>query len=132
MKKIRMMAAAFLILMCFALTGCGKYISSWSASAYVHSNTSKLAYMDFGTFSGTQVHTLKVKEESGTLKYTAKLETGSATVYVDYDGEKKELFSIKDGESKEGSLKDLKEGKIYVIVETDGKCENGEFEFELE
>ena len=27
---------------------------------------------------------------------------------------------------------DLKEGKIYVIVETDGKCENGEFEFELE
>ena len=26
----------------------------------------------------------------------------------------------------------VKEGKIYVIVETDGKCEEGKFEFEIE
>ena len=53
-------------------------------------------------------------------------------VYVDYDGTKKELFKLSDGEEINSSLKDLKEGTVYVIFETDGKCENGEFEFELE
>lgn len=132
MKKIRMMAAVIMLLMSFSLTGCGKYVASWSASAYAHSNTSDSAFMDFWTFKGTEVLNLQCKNEPGTLKYSAELKTGKATVYIDHDGEKKELFSIKDGENKEGSLPDLKEGKIYILVETDGKCENGEFNFELE
>ena len=99
---------------------------------YVHSNTSHSAYMNFGTLNGTEVQTLKCKEETGTLKYSAKLDTGNATVYIDYDGEKKELFKIGAGEEIEDSFDGLKEGKIYVIVETDGKCEEGKFEFELE
>ena len=78
------------------------------------------------------LHTLKCKNETGTLNYSGKLEKGNVIVYVDYDGTKKELFKLSDGEEINSSLKDLKEGTVYVIFETDGKCENGEFEFELE
>ena len=133
MKKIAKVTLIMItVLASLCLTGCGKYVSSWSASAYVHTNTSSYAYMDFGTFKGTQVHTLKCKNETGTLNYSGKLEKGNVIVYVDYDGTKKELFKLSDGEEINSSLKNLKEGTVYVIFETDGKCENGEFEFEIE
>ena len=132
MKITKVILALVMALATLSFTGCGKYTSSWSASAYVHTNTSTYAYMDFWTFKGTQVHTLKCKNESGTLTYSGKLEKGNVIVYVDYDGTKKELFRLGEGEEINSSLKYLKEGTVYVIFETDGKCENGEFEFEIE
>ena len=131
-KNYKMWIITVMLIGTLCLTGCAKYISSWSATMYVHSNTSHSTYMNFGTLNGTEVQTLKCKEETGTLKYSAKLDTGSATVYIDYDGEKKELFKIGAGEEIEDSFDGLKEGKIYIIVETDGKCEEGKFEFEIE
>ena len=131
-KNYKMWIITVMLIGTLCLTGCAKYISSWSATMYVHSNTSHSAYMNFGTLNGTEVQTLKCKEETGTLKYSAKLEIGSATVYIDYDGEKKELFKIGAGEEIEDSFDGLKEGKVYIIVETDGKCEEGKCEFEIE
>ena len=131
-KNYKMWIITVMLIGTLCLTGCAKYISSWSATMYVHSNTSHSTYMNFGTLNGTEVQTLKCKEETGTLKYSAKLDTGSATVYIDYDGEKKELFKIGAGEEIEDSFDGLKEGKVYIIVETDGKCEEGKFEFEIE
>lgn len=127
----RMLIVIVMLFGMLCMTGCAKYTSSWSASLYVHSNTSDSASMSFWTFTGTEVQTLKCKDETGTLKYSAKLEIGSATVYIDYDGEKKELFKIGAGEEIEDSFDGLKKGKIYVIVETDGKCEEGKFEFAI-
>ena len=77
MKKIAKVTLIMItVLASLCLPGCGKYVSSWSASAYVHTNTSTYAYMDFWTFKGTQVHTLKCKNETGTLNYSGKLEKG--------------------------------------------------------
>ena len=133
MKKLsKVILVLVMVLASLCFTGCGKYRSSWSASAYVHSNTSSSAYMNFWTFKGTQVHTMKCKNESGTLTYSGKLEKGNAVIYVDYDGVKKELFRISDGEEVNSSINDLEKGTVYVIFETEGKCENGEFEFNLE
>ena len=132
MKKMtKIILILTMVLTSIGLTGCGKYISSWSATAYVHTNTSTYGYMNFWTFSGTEVHTMKCKNESGTLYYSATLEKGNAVIYVDYDGDKKELFKISDGGEVNSSLDITGKGTVYVIVETDGKCENGEFEFEI-
>jgi len=131
-KKSLLLIIMVLTAASICLTGCGKYISSWSATMYVHSNTSDSAYMDFSTFNGTEVQTLKCKEETGTLKYSASLGVGKAVIYIDYDGEKKELFSISGGENIEESFAGLKKGKVYIIVETEDKCEDGKFEFEIE
>ena len=127
----RMLIVIVMLFGMLCMTGCTKYTASWSASLYAHSNTSDSASMSFWTFTGTEVQTLKCKDKTGTLKYSAKLEIGSATVYIDYDGEKKELFKIGAGEEIEDSFDGLKKGKIYVIVETDGKCEEGKFEFAI-
>ena len=82
MKKIAKVTLIMItVLASLCLTGCGKYVSSWSASAYVHTNTSSYAYMDFWTFKGTQVHTLKCKNETGTLNYSGKLEKGNVIVW---------------------------------------------------
>ena len=132
MKKIRRITVILvLVISVLVVTGCSKYISSWSATMCVHSNTSTSAHLSFSTFSGTEADTLKVKEESGTLVYSAKIEKGTATVYVDYDGTKKELFSIKGGEEVNSKLENLKEGEIYVILETSEKCEDGIFEYDI-
>ena len=120
-----------LVMGCF--TGCSKYTSSWNASCFVHSNTSGNAYMDFGTFSGTMVNTLKCEDASKeTLKYTGSLESGKLIVYYDDDGTKKELFTLKEGEEVTSTVEKLHEGTVYIIVETEGKCENGELEFDIE
>ena len=83
MKITKVILALVMALATLSFTGCGKYTSSWSASAYVHTNTSSYAYMDFWTFKGTQVHTLKCKNESGTLTYSGKLEKGNVIVWRD-------------------------------------------------
>ena len=78
------------------------------------------------------VFSLKCKDGSARqMDYTAKLEDGGASVYYDCDGTKKHLFTIGSGESVSSSLEGLPVGKLYVIVETDGKCKEGRFDFEM-
>ena len=133
MKKLRLTIIwIILILITGCFTGCSKYTSNWSASAFVHSNTSKNALMSFWKFSGTMVHTLECKDASQEfLNYSASLKKGKLTVYYDDDGTKKELFKIKEGEEITAEIQKIHEGTVYVIVETDGECESGELEFDI-
>ena len=42
-----------------------------------------------------------------------------------------ELFTLHSGETVDSSLTSLKSENLYLIVETDGKCENGDLSFTL-
>ncbi len=129
MKRTLLLAMPVLILV--LLTGCGKYISSYKAVGFVHSNTTSSASMSFYSFDGSMVFKLKSTGE-GDLKYTAELETGTATVYYDYNGSKSELFTINAGEEINSHGGYVESGTVYVIVETDGACLNGSFLFDVE
>ena len=138
-KIIKLALLMLMILSILALTACDKYVSSWSATGFVHSNTSDSAFMSFWKFKGTMVLKLKCKDSTKEiLKYKGNLnnedeeENGTINVYYDIDGTKKELFSLKNGENVEASLDKLNEGTVYIIVETDGRCENGALEFNIE
>ena len=129
MKKV--LAIILSLLLIFTLAGCGKYTSSYSALALVHSNDSDSALLNFYTLNGRMVFKLNCPDE-GTLKYKAKLESGSVNVYYDITGTKEELFTLSDGEEVESQLEDIGSGKLYIIVETDGKATNGDFHFSVE
>ena len=138
-KALKYVVTILMVLSVLALTACDKYVSSWSATGFVHSNTSDSASMSFWKFKGNIVYKLKCKDSTKeVLKYKGNLdnddedENGTITVYYDDDGTKKELFSLKNGESVEASLDKLNEGTVYIIVETDGRCENGALEFNIE
>ena len=127
MKRIFSLIASLIILL--LLTGCGKYSSSYKAIGFVHSNGSASAEMSFYSFDGRMVFKLKSPGE-GDIKYTGKLESGTATVYYVYHGTS-ELFTISAGEELEGHGGYVEAGTVYIIVETDGECMNGAFSFSV-
>ena len=130
MKKM-LSAFALGMALLFCLSGCGKYASHYNATAFVHSNESDSAFMSFWKFEGNMVFQLKCKQAGQSLAYTAKLETGSATVYYDRGDGKTELCALNAGDETESTLEELKPGTVYVIVEADGQCENGDFHFDI-
>lgn len=129
MKKITALIAAALLLMLTA--GCGRYVSSYNAVGFVHSNTSGSAFMNFYSFEGRMVFSLKSSPDDE-IKYTASLGEGNAAVYYDCSGTKTELFHIDGGGSVASSGGELEDGTVYIIVETDGRCINGGFSFSIE
>ena len=127
MKKL----IPILILVLLALTclvGCSKYTSRYSAVLLISTGTSKAGSISFTSFSGTKVFKLK---SSGQLNYSAELGTGAATVYYDCNGTKIQLFSIGAGQKVGPSSIAVTPGTVYVIVETDGKCQDGKFSFDV-
>ena len=130
MKKMFRTAAAVIVLsLTAALSGC--YSSSYDAVGFVHSNTPHEADMSFYKFDGRIVY--RLTSESGSaakLSYTGKLESGSLEVSLDTDGELKHLCSLKAGEQLDSSVTLPEDTGIYVIVETNGGCENGSLTFE--
>ena len=132
-KIITLALAAALLIGALCMGGCSKYNSKYNAVGFVHSNTSKSAFMTFYSFDGTMAFKLKCGSESaGNIKYSAKLESGSITVYYDNDGTRTEWFSLSAGEEAEASVGPFGDGTVYVIVETDGKCMNGDLRFDVE
>ena len=129
MKRAFLLSVIFILLL--MMTGCGKYVSSYKAIGFVHSNSSDAAEMSFYSFNGRMVFKLKSSGE-GDLKYTGKLESGTATVYYDYYGSKSELFTIRSGEEYDSRGGYVESGTVYIIVETDGECMNGSFSFHTE
>ncbi len=126
---IRKTVSVLLVLsaLSLGLCGCSKYNSHYNAVGYAHSNGS----MSFSSFDGVQVHSFDWdKDTTGHIRYTAKLEKGSATVYYDMDGTKKEWFTVKAGETVEGTGLELPKGNIDILVETNEPCEEGRFTFE--
>ena len=132
MKK-RSLVFVFAVLLAMLLAGCSPYVSSYKALMMVTSNVSDSAYMSFSSLDGSNVFTLKAKQDGAVLKYSGEVAgSGAATVYYDDDGTKKELFKLGAGEKVDDSLTLPQAGKVYVIVETDGICEDGKFTFDIE
>ncbi len=132
MKKAFAIFLAAILVMCIcSFSGCSRYTSKYHAVAFVHSNESDKAFMSFYTFKGTMVFKLKCKNTQQ-LRYTAKLESGSADVYLDCGDGKTELFAVSAGDEVGSAVGQLEKGTVYVLVETNGTCQNGNFEFELE
>ncbi len=132
-KKIRVfLYAAILLLPVLCLTGCSKYISKYKAIGFVHSNTPGSSFMSFFEFDGTMVFKLNNKKGAdGEVSYSAKLETGDAAVFYDSGKGKTELFSLHSGDET-GSVLPLSEnGTVYIIIQTDGKCQNGDLHFDV-
>ncbi|MCM1261038.1 MAG: hypothetical protein NC222_08880 [Staphylococcus sp.] len=121
--------------LCFVLSACGnKYVSKYSATLMVQTNTSNKATVSFDTFSGTYVIQLKNNgADKGFITYEASLGEGNVNVYYDYNDEKISLFELKTNDSVAEKTEFFMGNKIiYIIIESDGKCNDGSFSFVLE
>lgn len=67
------------------------------------------------------------------ISYNATLKEGNIKVYYDFNEEKLNLFKIGADGSVEGKTEAFTGNKtIYVIIESDIKCNTGSFSFILE
>lgn len=131
MKKV-LVSLLLASLMIFSLVGCSAHLSHYSALMLVTTNKSDEASMSFSSFNGTKVFTLSLTE-GGVIKYSAVIESGEATVYIEVGENKTEMFKITSGESINSyyELYNYK-GKVYITVESNGKISEGRFDFEVE
>ena len=133
MKKISILLV-LIVTLCM-LCGCSGYVKSYSATILITSNHGDEASMKFDTFKGT--YNFKLRRDNMaeyTLDYEASLAEGEMSVYIGVDGEKELLFIVKGGESYDETItlhnKYDNEKTIYIILESTGKCVDGDFEFE--
>ncbi len=135
MKKfVSVIIAVAALVLCLALSACGKYVSHYSAMLMVKTNTSHKASVSFDTFSGTCVLHLKNNDTDEVfITYEATLGQGNIKVYYDFNEEKLNFFEIETDGSVEGRTETFTGNKtIYIIIESDGKCNEGSFSFILE
>ena len=133
MKKTCCVLALFLML--FMLCSCGGYINSYSAFLLITSSHGDEASMKFDTFKGS--YNFKLKRDGDAehaLDLNASLGEGEINVYIGVGGEKELLLTVKGGESYDEMIrleeKYDNEKTIYIILESTGKCVDGDFEFE--
>lgn len=133
MKKSRFLSALLLVLV--VLCSCRGYVNRYFATILITSCYGDEASMEFDTFQGT--YNFKLKRDSAaehTLDVEASLAEGEMNVYIGVDGEKELLLTVKGGESCDETVtldeKYDDQKAVYVIVETVGKCVDGDFEFE--
>ena len=124
-----------LILTLFTLCGCGGYVKSYSATILITSSHGDEASMKFDTFKGS--YNFKLKRDDAaehTVDLDASLGEGEMNVYIGVGGEKELLLTVKGGESYDETItlaeKYNTEKTIYIILESVGKCIDGDFEFE--
>lgn len=133
MKKACFVLA--LILTLFMLCSCGGYVKSYSATILITSGHGNEASMKFDTFKGS--YNFKLKRDGAaehTLDFDASLGEGEMNVYIGVGGEKELLLTVKGGETYDETItlaeKYDNEKTIYIILESVGKCIDGDFEFE--
>ena len=135
MKKfVSAIIAVAALVLCFTLCACAtKYVSHYSSSTMVTTNTSDKASISFGSFSGTYVMKLQNNgADEVSISYEATLGEGKIKVYYDYNDEKLDLFEIGANGSVDSKTEAFTGNKtIYVIIESDGKCKDGSFSFTL-
>ena len=136
MKKIAsVIIAVVTFVLFFTLSACGnKYVSHYSAALMVRTNTSDKASVSFDSFSGTYVMHLKNNSADEVfISYEATLREGNIKVSYDFNDEKLNLFEIETNGSTDGKTETFTGDKtIYIIIESDGKCNDGSFSFVLE
>ena len=133
MKKL-----CFVLVLTFTLVilcSCSGYVNSYSATILITSCEGDEANMEFDTFTGT--YNFKLKRDGGaehTINFESSLVEGEMSVYIGVDGEKELLRTVKGGESYDETItldgKYDNEKTIYIILESVGKCVDGDFEFE--
>lgn len=133
MKKacIALLLTLTLVMLC----GCAGYVKNYSATILITSCRGDEASMEFSTFKGTYHFKLK---RDGAAEHTVDLEAslaeGEMNVYVGINGEKDLLCTVKSGESYDKTIpldgKYDNEKTIYIILESVGKCVDGDFELE--
>ena len=133
MKKLFIVLV--LILALVMLCSCEGYVKSYSATLLFTSCHGDEASMEFDTFKGT--YNFKLRRDGvaeNTLDFESSLAEGEMNVYIGVDGEKELLLSVKGGESYDETItlddKYDNEKSIYIILESIGKCVDGDFEFE--
>ena len=133
MKKICI--AWLLILSLVMLCSCEGYVKSYSATILITSSHGDEASMKFDTFKGS--YNFKLKRDGNpehTLDLDASLGEGEMNVYIGVGGEKELLLTVKGGESYNETIalteKYDNEKTIYIILDSVGKCIDGDFEFE--
>ena len=133
MKKACFVLA--LILTLFMLCSCGGYVKSYSATILITSGHGNEASMKFDTFKGS--YNFKLKRDDAaehTVDLDASLGEGEMNVYIGVGGEKELLLTVKGGETYDETItlaeKYDNEKTIYIILESVGKCIDGDFEFE--
>ena len=124
-----------LMFMLVMLCSCSGYVNSYSATILITSCKGNEANIEFDTFNGT--YNFKLRRDGiaeQTLDFEASLAEGEMNVYIGVDGEKELLRTVKGGESYDETItlndKYDNEKTIYVILESTGKCVDGDFEFE--
>ena len=124
-----------LMLTFFMLCGCGRYVNSYSAIILITSCRGDEASTEFSTVEGT--YNFKLKRQGSaehTLDFESSLAKGEMNIYIGVDGEKELLRTVKGGESYDETIalddKYDNEKAVYIILETDGECKDGDFEFE--
>ena len=136
MKKFASVIIAMVtLILCFTLSACGnKYVSRYNAMLMVRTNTSDNASVSFDSFNGTYVIKLKNKgADEVFITYEATLGEGNIKVSYDFDGEKRNLFDIETDGSVDKKTETFTGNKtIYIIIESEGKCNDGSFSFALE
>lgn len=131
-KPVVAVAVLLALVLVLCVSGCSRYNSHFRALLLITSDTSDSGYMKFSNFTGTKVFKFNCRKGAlGDLEYSGFLEGGKATVYYDDGGEKTELFTLEGGQSEVNATAKVNPGTVYVIVETDGTCEEGKFSFKL-
>ncbi len=132
MKRKTTVITILVLALCAALlAGCSKYVSSYSAVAMVQSHTSKSVSVSFLDLKGTISYRLTTDDDAKNLAYTAKLDEGSATVYIDTDDKKREFFKLNAGDDISATLENIEAEEIYIIIETNENCHEGSFTFDI-
>ena len=133
MKKLGFVLV--LILTLAILCSCEGYTKNYSATILITSCEGDEASMEFDSFQGR--YHFKLKRDGiaeHTLDLEASLSEGEMNVYIGVDGQKELLCTVRGGEFYDETmiLDDQydNEKTIYVILESTGKCVNGDFEFE--
>ncbi len=127
---LKLVAVMLIAIATFSFTACSGYVSRYSAVALITKNTREEGFIKFGSLDGTYV--FKLRPDDGAISYEATFGSGSLKVYYDAGEGKTELFPITAGESLSGQAEIATKGKtVYVIIETDGKCTDGEFTFRV-
>ena len=99
----------------------------------VSTNFSNKASVSFDSFSGTYVIKLKNNSpDEAFLTYEATLGEGNVSVYYDFNDEKLNLFEIEADGSVDSKTEAFTGKTVYIIIESDGKCNDGSFSFALE
>ena len=130
-KTLKSLFAISMMACSLSLTGCGKYVSSYQAVGLVRSNVSNSAYLNFHSLKGRIAFHLNHNKDNQVLEYGGYVETGTVNVFYDDGNGKNELFTVSSTESVTSTLEEFNRGIVYVIVETDGKCGNGNFHFDI-